>query len=90
MVRPEQNWAASLGAEHGLGLGPAGVALAVASIVAGGFVIVPRGVRAALSGALDMNFLMSVAAVGAVAIGEHQEGASAMFLFSVAPLLESR
>jgi Cd2+/Zn2+-exporting ATPase len=37
-----------------------------------------------------MNFLMSVAAVGALAIGEYGEAASAMFLFAVAQLLETR
>jgi cation transport ATPase len=33
--------------------------------VAGGWHIAPRGLRAAMNRALDMNFLMSVAAVGA-------------------------
>lgn len=59
------------------------------STIAGGWFIAPRGLRAARNGALDMNFLMTVAAVGAAAIGEWGEGASAMFLFSVAQLLES-
>ena len=59
------------------------------STVAGGWFIAPRGFRAARNLALDMNFLMTVAAVGAAAIGEWSEGASAMFLFSVAQLLES-
>lgn len=59
------------------------------STVAGGWFIAPRGLRAARNGALDMNFLMTVAAVGAAAISEWGEGASAMFLFAVAQLLES-
>lgn len=59
------------------------------STVAGGWFIAPRGLRAARNGALDMNFLMTVAAIGAATIGEWGEGASAMFLFSVAQLLES-
>ena len=63
--------------------------LAIGAIVAGGWHIVPRGLRAARTGALDMNFLMSIAAIGAVLIGEFQEAASAMFLFAVAQLLES-
>ncbi|MGH9649913.1 MAG: heavy metal translocating P-type ATPase, partial [Terriglobales bacterium] len=61
--------------------------LAIAA-VAGGWYIAPRGVRAARNGILDMNFLMTIAAVGAAAIGEWGEGASAMFLFSVAQMLE--
>ena len=63
---------------------------AVAAIVVGGRYIVPRGLMAARSGALDMNFLMSVAALGAIIIGEFMEGATAMFLFAFAQLLEAR
>ena len=37
---------------------------------------------------LDINFLMTLAAVGAGIIGEWGEAAAAMFLFSVAQLLE--
>lgn len=59
------------------------------SIISGGWFIAPRGFRAARNLALDMNFLMTVAAIGAAAIGEWSEGASAMFLFAVAQLLES-
>ena len=82
-------WLGSLGAEHLLERGALAAVLAVGAIVTGGWYIVPRGVRAALNRALDMNFLMSVAAVGAVLIGEYEEGASAMFLFAVAQLLET-
>ena len=82
-------WAGSLAAEHLLRVEWLAAALAVGAIVAGGWHIVPRGVRAAMNRALDMNFLMSVAAVGAVLIGEYEEGASAMFLFAVAQLLET-
>lgn len=57
--------------------------------VAGGWFVVPRGVRAALNRALDMNFLMSVAATGAWIIGEPEEAAATLFLFAVAELLES-
>jgi Cd2+/Zn2+-exporting ATPase len=64
------------------------VSLLAGSAIAGGWFIAPRGLRALRSGVLDMNFLMTVAAVGAAAIGEWGEGASAMFLFSVAQMLE--
>ena len=64
------------------------VPVLAASAIAGGWFIGPRGFRAARSGVLDMNFLMTIAAIGAAAIGEWGEGASAMFLFSVAQMLE--
>ncbi len=63
------------------------VLFALASVLAGWYVI-PRGVQAARQGALDMNFLMSVAAVGAWVIGERAEAAATLFLFGVAELLE--
>lgn len=59
-----------------------------ASAISGGWFTAPRGFRAVRSGVLDMNFLMTIAAIGAGAIGEWGEGASAMFLFSVAQMLE--
>ena len=65
------------------------VALLALSAISGGWFIAPRGLRAARSGALDMNFLMTLATVGAAAIGEWSEGASVMFLFAVAQLLET-
>ncbi|MEX1182008.1 MAG: heavy metal translocating P-type ATPase [Gemmatimonadota bacterium] len=83
-------WALSLASDHLLGGGRLAAAFAVAAMVAGGWYIVPRGIRAARSRALDMNFLMSIAALGALVIGEYQEAASALFLFAVAQLLESR
>ena len=64
------------------------VPVLAASAISGGWFIAPRGIRAARSGVLDMNFLMTIAAIGAAAIGEWGEGASAMFLFSVAQMLE--
>ncbi|HEX7119480.1 MAG TPA: heavy metal translocating P-type ATPase [Longimicrobiales bacterium] len=83
-------WALSLVAERVFGAGAVAGALAVGAIVAGGWTIVPRGVRAALRRSLDMNFLMTIAAVGALVIGEYGEAATAMFLFAVAQLLERR
>ena len=49
----------------------------------------PDGLRAARELSLDMNFLMTVAILGAVAIGEYLEAAAIAFLFSTAELLES-
>jgi Cd2+/Zn2+-exporting ATPase len=57
--------------------------------VAGGWYVAPRGLRAAMNRALDMNFLMTLAAAGAWIIGEASEAAATLFLFAVAELLES-
>jgi len=65
------------------------IPMLAASTVAGGWFIAPRGLRAARNGALDMNFLMTIAAIGAAAIGEWTEGAATIFLFAVANLLET-
>jgi Cd2+/Zn2+-exporting ATPase len=65
------------------------LALLALATITGGWFVVPRGVRAALNVALDMNFLMSVAAGGAWIIGEPTEAAATLFLFSIAELLEA-
>jgi Cd2+/Zn2+-exporting ATPase len=62
----------------------------VAAIAVGGF----HTARAGWAGlrttrSLDMNALMTIAAVGAVFVGEWAEGAVAMFLFSLGNTLES-
>ncbi|MHB1168895.1 MAG: heavy metal translocating P-type ATPase [Longimicrobiales bacterium] len=82
-------WVSSLVAGPLLENESAAAALAVGAMVTGGWYIIPRGIRAAMNRALDMNFLMSIAAVGALFIGEYEEAASALFLFAVAQLLET-
>ncbi|HNS50590.1 MAG TPA: heavy metal translocating P-type ATPase [Anaerolineae bacterium] len=62
----------------------------IAAIIAGGYSVVRAGwasLRSARS--LDMNALMSIAAIGSIVIGESAEGAVAIFLFSLGNLLES-
>ncbi len=56
----------------------------------GGIRFFPSGFRAARTLSLDMDFLMSIAVVGAAAIGEYLEAAAIAFLFSFAELLETR
>ncbi len=58
------------------------------AIVAGAWYVAPRGWKGIRTGALDMHALMTIAAVGGVLTGEWAESASAMFLFSIARLLE--
>ncbi|HSM59664.1 MAG TPA: cation-translocating P-type ATPase, partial [Longimicrobiales bacterium] len=65
------------------------VLLWIASALVGGWNFFPKGVRAARALALDMNFLMTVAILGAIAIGETTEAAAIAFLFAIAELLES-
>ncbi len=65
-------------------------ALFILSIAVGGYPLARAAwVSITKARALDMNVLMVVAAVGAVAIGELAEGAVTLFLFSVGELLES-
>lgn len=65
------------------------VPVLAASAIAGAWFVAPRAWRASRNLALDMNFLMMVAAVGAAAIGEWAEGASVLFLFSLAQVIET-
>ncbi len=57
--------------------------------VAGAWFIAPKALLALRRLRPDMNLLMSVAAVGAMILGEWFEAATVTFLFSVALLLES-
>jgi len=68
--------------------GAASFALLLVSLVAGAWFVAPRGLKALRACSPDMHALMTIAAAGAAVIGEWAEGASAMFLFSVALLLE--
>jgi Cd2+/Zn2+-exporting ATPase len=61
-----------------------------AAIMAGGYHVAKSGWAALRSThSLDMNMLMSIAAVGAIAIGKWEEGATAMFLFAFGNFLEA-
>jgi len=64
------------------------IPLYLIAMVTGGFHIARKGLLALRNLALDMNFLMTTAVVGAAFIGEWDEGAVVIFLFSVAHLLK--
>jgi Cd2+/Zn2+-exporting ATPase len=65
-------------------------AVFLASMLSAGRWVIPEGFRGAISLHLDMNFLMTFAAFGAVLIGAPAEGAAALFLFNIAELLEDK
>ena len=58
-------------------------------ILAGLYLVLPKAWRSLVTLRPDMNLLMSVAVIGAIAIGEWFEGAAVAFLFSLSLLLES-
>jgi len=59
------------------------------AIVCGGIPVVPQALRSALRLKPDMNLLMTIAVVGAAAIGQWHEGATVIFLFALAEALEA-
>ncbi len=65
------------------------IALAFFAILTGGLDTLKKGWIALRNFALNMNFLMSLAVVGAVAIGQWPEAAVVIFLFALAEMIES-
>lgn len=65
------------------------ISLAVTSILLGGLPTLRKGVIALRTLTLNINFLMTIAVIGAAAIGSWPEAAMVIFLFAVAELIES-
>lgn len=59
------------------------------SMLSGGWEIALRGFRALRALRLDVNVLMTVAAIGAVILGEYAEGAAVLSLYALSLLLEA-
>ena len=59
------------------------------SILSGGWRIAVKGWKSARLFTFDMNFLMTIAVIGAMGIGKWTEAAMVVFLFSLAQLLET-
>ncbi len=68
---------------------PLVIALALASMLVGGRETFVKGIRAIRSFILNINFLMTIAVLGAVIIGEWPEAAMVTFLFGLAETIES-
>lgn len=64
------------------------IILAIASMLIGGRQTFLKGLRAIRHFNLNMNFLMSIAILGAIGIGEWPEAAMVTFLFALAELIE--
>ena len=62
--------------------------LFMAALAVGGWTFVPDSVRGMLRGRLGVGTLMTIAAIGAVILGELGEAASLAFLFSISEALE--
>ncbi|HCI53225.1 MAG TPA: heavy metal translocating P-type ATPase [Gallionella sp.] len=65
------------------------IALALLSIVTGGLGTLKKGWIALKNFTLNMNFLMSIATIGAIAIGQWPEAAVVIFLFALSELIET-
>lgn len=74
--------------EFVLGNKPLGETLFFITAVVSGYSIAKNALRAAVRLRLDMNFLMTIAAIGAFVIGHGEEGAAVLFLFYLAESLE--
>ncbi|MCH8285876.1 heavy metal translocating P-type ATPase [candidate division KSB1 bacterium] len=65
------------------------IALYLGAVASGAWYIAPKAVLSARRFRPDMNLLMSVAAIGAIILGEYLEAAAVTFLFAASLLLES-
>lgn len=67
----------------------AAITLYLATMAVGGYHVAKSGLYGLKSLTLDTNFLMTIAAIGAVGIGEWSEGATVVFLFALGNALQA-
>jgi Cd2+/Zn2+-exporting ATPase len=79
------------GLAAGFAAAPKGIVIGffIGSMVAGGWHIGIKAFKSVRMFSLDMNFLMTMASIGAIALGHYAEGAAVVFLFAVSLVLES-
>ncbi|MFS2117875.1 cation-transporting P-type ATPase, partial [Herbaspirillum frisingense] len=65
------------------------IALALAAILLGGLGTLKKGWIALRNFSLNMNFLMSLAVIGAAVIGQWPEAAVVIVLFTLAEMIEA-
>ncbi|MCL4424860.1 MAG: heavy metal translocating P-type ATPase [Firmicutes bacterium] len=65
------------------------IAAYLVAMISGGFFVARAGIYGLKARTLDTNFLMTVAAVGAAAIGQWSEGAVVVMLFSLGNTLQA-
>ncbi|CAB4907815.1 unannotated protein [freshwater metagenome] len=63
--------------------------LEVLALIVGGLTFIPQSIRALVRGRLSVGTLMTIAAIGAVLLGEVAEAATLAFLFSISEAMES-
>jgi Cd2+/Zn2+-exporting ATPase len=62
----------------------------LAAVLIGGYGFARKGLLATLKLSLDMNALMTIAVIGAMALGDWLESSTVVFLFALAERLEAR
>lgn len=79
-------WSLSLGTAYDT----ASVLLLVTGALAGGYDVAKKAYYTLRSGTIGINTLVTLAAIGAILIGEYWEAAAVVFLFSLGNYLEAR
>ena len=69
---------------------PAGIALMMAAYALIGYDVLWRAIQGIMGGQVfDENFLMSLATIGAIAIGEYPEAVAVMLFYQIGELFQS-
>ena len=74
--------------EH-LDIMPVAIVVYLVGMLGGGYYVARAGFSALRRGVMDMNFLMTVAAIGAVLIQQWEEASAVVFLFSLGNAMQS-